>query len=179
VKVQRGIVHGPVLTYRYKNFIVVYTLLVILPLLGLAGVLNYGRRLRAPLPVDGLWYFETSCTGMAQVLDVRPAVAIRNDWLMISQSGRSLALTFGSQPKSGAIGLLEGNTITASILLPLALRLGAGCESDRKLILNAVVLPDIGPTYLMGVLNPQDCAQCTAIEFHAVRKGPAITEGKY
>jgi hypothetical protein len=162
-----------------KNFVFVYTLLVIFPLLGLAGVLDYGRRLRAPLPVDGLWYFETNRKRLVEVLCVQPDMAIRDDWLMISQSGRTLALVFSSQPKSVTIGLLEGNTITASIVLPSESRLGAGCESNRSLILNAIVLPNTPPTYLTGALNLKGCAQCAAIEFHAVRKGPATTEGKY
>jgi hypothetical protein len=44
--------------------------------------------------------------------------------------------------------------------------------------LNAVVSPDVDPTYLTGVLNLKDCAQCTAIEFHAFRKRSAINEGE-
>jgi hypothetical protein len=47
------------MSHTNRNFVVAYTLLVGLPLLGLAGVLRSGRNITAPISIDGTWKIET------------------------------------------------------------------------------------------------------------------------
>src|SRR5256885_6231229 len=51
----------------------------VLPLLGLAGILNHGRRLTAPLSVDGMWRFETGSDTLALLLCMKADVPIRSE----------------------------------------------------------------------------------------------------
>jgi hypothetical protein len=159
-----------------KNFVVAYAFLVVLPLLGLAGILNYGRRLTAPLSVDGVWHFETGFNELAHLLCVKADVPIHDGSVVISQSGKVLALNVSGQPRPAAMGSIEGNNITASISLPAGSRQSAGCRNDRQLTLSATVTPDADPRFLVAVLTLKDCASCTPVEFHAVRQVRATKE---
>jgi hypothetical protein len=157
-----------------KTFIFAYTVLVVLPLLGLVAILNYGRRLAAPLSVDGVWNFEASPDGLAGLLCVKADVPIQGA-LTISQSGKALVLRMGDAPQIGAIGSIEGNTITASVL-PLMGPQRAGCGNGRLLTLSAAVAAHVHPRSLVGALNAKDCAACPSVKFHAVRQVNATTQ---
>lgn len=161
-----------------KIFIVAYTLLVALPLLGLAGILNYGRRLSAPLSVDGVWYFETGSNGLADLLCVKDGVHIHDGAVAISQSGKVLALNVSGETQFAAAGSIEGNKVTASILLLGSGQL-PGCRNDRPVTLSATVAPGADPRILIGVLTLKDCASCILVEFHAVRQVRATTKEMY
>lgn len=158
-----------------KIFVVAYALLVALPLLGLAGILNYGRRLTAPLSVDGVWHFETGSNGLADLLCVKNDVLIHDGSVAISQSGKVLALNVSGQTQFAATGSIEGNKVTASIL-PSGSGQRAGCRNDRPVTLSATVTPGADPRFLVGVLTLKDCASCIPVEFHAVRQVRATTK---
>jgi hypothetical protein len=152
------------------KFVVAYIVLVALPVLGLAGILNYGRGLHAPLSVDGVWHFETGSHGLARLPCVSADVFADDGSVVISQSGGLLALKVGGAPTSVAIGSIEENTITASFLTPEWVGKGASCGKAAVVTLTATVAPDPDPRVLIGVLALQDCTSCAVVEFKAVRQ---------
>ena len=98
---------------RNLRFLIAYALLVVLPVLGLVGVLKAGRMLTAPLSVDGVWKVD----GNAVRIDgLRCAVkdSLQGASLLITQSGRNLVLNLNSGFKATAWGLIDGGTIQAS-----------------------------------------------------------------
>lgn len=156
-----------------KKLMIAYVCFVVLPLLGLAGILNYGRRLTAPISVDGVWHFETGPNGLAGLPCVGEDAMIRDVPVTISQSGKALSFIVGGEPKLAATGSIEGNTITASTARSPQ---RAGCGNDRLVTLSATVARGTDSESLVGVLNLKDCPSCAPVEFHAVRQLRAATK---
>ena len=98
-----------------RNFVVAYVLLVGLPLLGLAGVLRSGRSLVAPISIDGTWKVEGDTGNVSNQSCGKTVSSLVNTTLLISQSGKSLALTFDNPAKTAASGILDGKNLKASI----------------------------------------------------------------
>ncbi|PYP92258.1 MAG: hypothetical protein DMG65_04750 [Candidatus Angelobacter sp. Gp1-AA117] len=157
-----------------KKLMLAYVFLVVLPLLGLAGILNYGRRLVAPISVDGVWHFEIGSPGLAGLLCVRADEMIHDGSVTILQSGKVLSFNVGGELNPAAMGSIEGDTITAST--SASSRQGTGCGGDHLLILTATVARGTDPRYLAGVLNLTDCASCVPVAFHASRQARATTK---
>ena len=153
-----------------NKFVVAYTFLVVLPVLGLAGLLSYGRGLTAPLSVSGVWHFQTGSNRMADLRCVNADVLNRDGSVVILQSGKVLTLHIGGGSKPGAIGSIEKDTMTASFMAPAGPEKSDGCGKDSVLTLNATVSTDTDPRILVGVLTLPDCASCTPVEFKAVRQ---------
>jgi hypothetical protein len=150
-----------------RNFVVAYVLLVGLPLLALAGVLRSGRKLAAPISVDGTWKVELqSDTGHANACNSAMAAAFGSP-LEISQSGKSLLISIG---KSASDGTIEGTSFVAT--LPIA-----SCGGAQTVTLTAAVDPKSDPRLLSGFLSPAGCwsSSCSAIAFRAIRqpRGPS------
>jgi len=150
-----------------RNFVVAYVLLVGLPLLALAGVLRSGRRLAAPISVDGTWKVELqSDAGHADACNSAVAAAFGSP-LQISQSGKSLLISTG---KSASDGTIEGTNVKAT--LPIA-----SCGGAQTLTLTAAVDPKSDPRSLSGFLSPAGCPSCSAIAFRAIRQPRAPSGG--
>lgn len=163
-----------VMSRTNKKLIIAYVCFVVLPLLGLAGILNYGRRLSAPISVDGVWHFATGPNGKAGLPCVREDAIIHDGSVTISQSGKVLTFIVGGEPKLAAMGSIEGNTITATSAARSPQR--AGCGNDRLVTLRAIVARGPAPQSLVGVLNLKDCPSCAPVEFHAVRQFRVTTK---
>src|SRR5689334_5282388 len=101
-----------------RNFVVAYILLVGLPLLGLAGVLRTGWSLVAPISIDGNWKIQGDASRITGQPCSKTLTALLNSSLAISQSGRSLALTFNTPSKIPASGSLDGTSLKALIAPP-------------------------------------------------------------
>jgi hypothetical protein len=153
-----------------RNFVVAYILLVGLPLLGLAGVLRSGRNLVAPISIDGTWKVEGDASRISNQPCARTISSLVNTSLVISQSGKSLALTFNNPSKTVASGSLEGKSLRASIGPQRDSAGEMGCGGDQIPTLTAAVDPKSEPRTLTGSLSVSGCASCASVEFRAVRQ---------
>jgi hypothetical protein len=164
-------------SHTSRNFVVAYILLVGLPLLGLAGVLRSGHSLTAPISVDGVWKIETDAGRMAVPSCDKPASAFSS--VVISQSGKSLVLTFNNAPKTVSSGVLEGESLRASGVPARDLSVKSGCGDDQPWTLTATVDSSTEPRSLTGVLSVTGCPSCVPVKFHAVRQPRAAGGGAH
>ncbi len=162
------------MSHTSRNFVVAYVLLVGLPLLGLAGVLRSGRRLVAPISVDGIWKIEGDTTRLTGRSCAKFLSSLSNTSVVISQSGKGLVLTFYNASKTVASGMIDGKGIEASVALRDSSS-DIAC-SDQALLLKATVDPKSEPRGLSGVLSVSGCASCAPVEFKAVRQ-PRVVGG--
>jgi hypothetical protein len=160
------------MAHTNRNFILAYILLVGLPLLGLVGALRSGRKLTAPVSVDGLWLLQADSAELTafpcgKMLAENPDAA-----LAISQSGRNFTLTLPSDLKSIGSGSLSGTALQASLAPSPAWSQESGCGSDKELSLMAAVDPKANPRSLVGRLSISNCASCGSVQFRAFRQTP-------
>jgi len=146
-----------------RRFIIAYVFLVGLPLVCLAGVLKAGRHITAPISVDGTWKVEANARPAADTCSLAVSSLLSSN-LTISQSGRSLILTFNGGSKTPFAGSLEGKEVNAS-LGPVS-----GCANEQAATLRASVDPASEPKALMGSLSFAGCASCSPMEFRAIRQ---------
>ena len=160
------------MSHNNRNFILAYILLVGLPIVGLIGVLKSGRKLTAPVSVDGLWHLQVD-SGRLAALPCGKALADSPDTeLAISQSGKNFTLTLSNGPKSTASGALDGTALQASIAPSADWSAQSGCGNGRELSLIATVDTKADPRTLTGLLSINNCPSCDAVEIRAVRQTP-------
>jgi|HubBroStandDraft_1064217.scaffolds.fasta_scaffold00001_178 hypothetical protein len=159
------------------NFILAYVFLVALPVVGLIGVLKSGRKLTAPISVDGLWQLQADPVRLAALPCGKTLAQNPNTALVISQSGKNFTVSLSNDPKSTSSGVLEGNTLKA-LLVP-SVAWSAGCGDSRELSLVATVDPKADPRSLAGLLSVNHCPACASVEFHAVRQTPQLKKGSH
>ncbi len=159
-----------------RNFFIAYTLLVALPVLGLVGVLRSGRKLVAPISVDGLWQLQVDPIRMS-ALPCGKTLADPEAALLISQSGRNFGLSLSNGPKSSGSGVIDGNTLKASIIPSLEWSAQAGCGSDHELLVMATVDPKSEPRSLIGMFSVNGCPSCGSVEFRAARQAQPLKKG--
>lgn len=166
-----------------RNFIFAYAFLVVLPLMGLAGILKSGSRLAAPAAIDGLWSVQLDSPAVA----FSPCGVVANSILpksiSISQSGRSFVLAVPGNPQIAAYGTIDGNSLhafwAASEARPISGSVDAHNCSARAFALLARVEDAQNPTVLTGSVSATDCPTCAPVGFHAERQsGAASKEGR-
>jgi hypothetical protein len=162
--------------HNNRNFILAYVLLVGLPIAGLVGVLKSGRKLTAPVSVDGLWHLQIDPDRLASLPCGKALADSPETALAISQSGKNFTLTLANGPKSTATGVIEGTAVNASIAPAPDWSAQAGC-GDQRLTLVATVDAKADPRTLAGQLSVSHCPSCSAIEFHATRQNPPVRRG--
>jgi|SRR5271154_2684277 len=167
------------MSHTNRNFILAYILLVGLPVVGLIGVLKSGRTLTAPISVDGLWRLQADPVRLAALPCGKTLAENPDTALAISQSGKNFTLSFSNGPKSDASGVLNGNTLKASLVPSIAWSAEAGCGDGRELSLVATVDPKADPRSLVGLLSVNHCPACASVEFHAVRQTPPLKKGSH
>jgi hypothetical protein len=143
------------------RFILAYTLLVGVPLLGLAGILKAGRNLRAPLAVDGVWKVD-AVTAHPQTQSCIQAHAAMDSLITISQSGRDLVLTSSKHLTASGSGMIDGTDVSAAFSLPDSPN---GCGGS--LTLRASVDAKAVPKLMNGTLSFKGCASCPMETFRA------------
>src|ERR1700682_1969337 len=121
-----------------RNFVFAYAFLVILPLVGLAGILKSGRNLTAPVSIDGVWTVYVDPAQLDSLPCGKVLASIPDKAILISQSGRSFVLSFPSGPKVVASGTLDGTTLRAT-LTPLESS-ETSCTDARQLAMLATVV---------------------------------------
>ena len=158
-----------------RNFVLAYLLLVALPVLGLAGVLRSGRNLKAPTAIGGVWKLQTNAAPLA-AFPCGMALAAPDADFTIAQSGRNFTLNFANSLMSSSSGTIEGATVDASLTPSAGLAKEKGC-AGRTLSLVATLDANVSPRSASGRISVNDCADCTSIEFHAIREEQAKAKG--
>jgi hypothetical protein len=161
-------------SHTNRNFLLAYILLVGLPIAGLVGILKSGRKLTAPVSVDGLWHLQIDASNLASLPCGKALTDSPEPELAISQSGKNFTLSLANGPKSNASGVIEGTSVKASITPSPEWSALAGCGSDQGLTLVATVDAKTDPRTLTGQISADHCPSCSAIEFHAVRQNPPV-----
>ena len=149
-----------------KRFLLAYFFLVVLPLIGLIGVLKSGRDLTAPVSVDGVWNLKVDTNRLASLPCARFLATAENPVITISQSGEKFTL---SGPRASGPGVIDGIKLRAALPGQAG---ESGCGSDQQLTLLATVDPKANPRSLAGTLSVDGCSSCSPVEFHAARQTP-------
>src|SRR5438105_389408 len=121
-----------------RNFVFAYAFLVILPLVGLAGILKGGRGLQAPASIDGLWTLQLDSGQLDSLPCGKVLAAIPDQAILISQSGNSFVLSFPGAPKITASGALDGTTLRVS-LNDMGASKKSGCAEGQAFTMLATV----------------------------------------
>jgi len=153
-----------------RNFAVAYLLLVVIPILGLAGVLRSGSKLTAPIAIGGLWKMQVDSFGLAALPCAGSVIAMQDADFTISQSGKYFTLNFANSVMYSTSGSIEGTTIKVSMLTSPKGAKEAGCSGERVFSLIAALDSKANPNHLVGLLSVNDCAVCSPAEFRAVRE---------
>jgi hypothetical protein len=154
-----------------QNFLAAYVFMVGLPLLGILGVLESGRKLAAPATLSGSWTLTVSASeapaGCADWLD-----ASHHSPMEISQSGRYLTLVLGRDAKRSASAILDGTLLAtepASSPTPTNSADHSGaCAGSDVFSMQATIGPKTEPRGMSGVLTLDGCATCAPVKFNAV-----------
>jgi len=160
-----------------RKFVFAYTVLVALPLLGLAGILKGGRNLTAPRSVDGVWSLQIDSAQLASLPCGKTLAATPERAISISQSGKAFVLNFVNGPKSTGNGTVEGTSLRASLKPSIEWSAESGCGNGRALTFLATVDPATKPKSLVGTLAVDNCPSCLAVEFHAVQQNAPPSKG--
>jgi hypothetical protein len=163
--------------HNNRNFVLAYAFLVVLPLVGLAGILKSGRRLTAPVWIDGVWSLQVDSAQLNSLPCGKVLAAIPDKAIAISQSGRSFVLSFPSAPKLTASGTLDGATLRASLVPPAEASSENSCGGGSQLFLLATVDRDTDPRSLVGTLSVTNCPTCASLRFRAERQAPVTSKG--
>jgi hypothetical protein len=159
-----------------RNFVLAYAFLVVLPLVGLAGILKAGRGMTAPVSIDGLWTMRVDSSQIDSLPCGKVLAAVPNKTIAIAQSGRSLVLSFPNGPKLTASGTLDGANLRVSLMWP-AESSDSSCMGGRQLSLLASVDRKVDSNLLTGTLSVPNCQSCASVGFHAERQAPATSKG--
>jgi hypothetical protein len=159
-----------------RNFLIAYVLLVGLPLLGLALMLQEGRHLHPPPAVDGAWTVEADHNALAALPCLGPNLADDDLSVVISQSGTELTVSPKGQSKTSANAVLEGTTISGSLDPGVQLPKEMACSDKRRLAFRATLGSANNHRTLNGKLWIDGCAGCAPVEFQATRVAETSTK---
>ena len=159
-----------------RNFVFAYAFLVILPLLGLAGILKSGRGLTAPASIDGVWSLKLDRAQLYSLPCGKVLDEVPDSEMLISQSGNSFLLSFPSEPKITASGTLDGTTLRASVPLSGPSHEGS-CAEGHQFALHATIDRRAEPSLLAGTFSLTNCPTCTPVAFQAERRGTPSLKG--
>src|SRR5580658_3455681 len=158
-----------------KGFVVAYTLLVALPLLGLVGVLRSGRGLVAPISVDGVWKFSGDGAGPSAGRCGKALASLQDSLVTISQSGKRLSLSLNDlslndgQPAGGS-GVIEGTMLNGTIPLLESSTNESGCGNNVVLAFTATVLRKPESRSMQGTVAVSGWPSCASRKYQAVRQ---------
>ena len=155
-----------------RNFVFAYAFLVVLPLLGLAGVLKIGRHLAAPTSIDGVWNLQVDAAQMTSLPCAQAISAFSDQAFSISQSGPDFVINSLAGSQTIGSGSLEGNHLSATInSVPVPSQNSCGTNSNFTLL--AAVEGPADSKILTGKLVAGACASCAPIPFRAERRPAA------
>ncbi|MFZ0321696.1 MAG: hypothetical protein WAL56_21410 [Candidatus Sulfotelmatobacter sp.] len=157
-----------------RNFAIAYAFLVILPLIGLAGILKAGRSVTAPISIEGLWTLKVDSPQLDSLPCGKVLGAVPEKTIAIAQSGKTFVLTFPSGPKVIASGMIEGMSLNASLVWPIESS-DSNCTGGSQLAVLAQLDRKTDAASLTGILTAPGCPSCSAVEFRAERQPQAST----
>lgn len=152
-----------------RNFAVAYLLLVIVPIMGLVGILGSGSKLVAPAAISGSWKMQVNAPVPATLPCAKSIAIMRDVDFTISQSGKYFTLSFANSVVPSTSGSIEGTTIKVSILPSAEGVKEAGCSGGHTFSVIATLDSKANPNSMAGLLSLNDCAVCSPAEFRAVR----------
>jgi len=161
-----------------RRFVLAYILLVGVPLLGLAGVLKFGRGLSAPISVDGVWKLSTDGTHLPPQC-AKGLAFLQGSLMTFSQSGKDVTVTVNSEGVIAGSGVIEGTTLNASLPVVETTPNEPGCSTDNVLTLRATVDPKLEPRSMQGIFSFQQCPSCSSVSYHAVRQSRSSRSGAH
>ena len=147
------------------RFVIAYTFLVALPVMGLLGVLRTGKRLTAPMSVDGTWALQADLTRLAEL------TCGDHSSLSIAQSGKTLEIGLAGGWKT--VGTIEGNSLRAAFT-PSG---GTAKSCNAGFSVNATLARDSNPKVMTGTLSVTDCPACAPLNFQATRRPATPAKG--
>lgn len=162
-----------------RNFIIAYILLVGLPLLGLIGVIKTGRRLSAPISVDGTWKLDPTDKLLSGPC-VKPLSSLQSSTMTISQSGKNLVLALGEGPKGVGSGTIEGTRLNGTMPIDNdTAPADPSCGVNSVLALTANIDPKAQPRAMTGTIQVVGCSSCATMSYHSVRQSQASPRGRH
>lgn len=150
-----------------RKFAIGYVLLVGVPLLGVIGNLHLGRKLSAPISVDGVW--DITIAALLTNDDCAPSLSARSLVLAIAQSGNHLLISSSADLMNGVDGQIDGRKVTA-VSLPLTGNNENRC-ADTKVSLSADI-DSTRPVAMDGELSVEGCSACPPLRFTALKRSP-------
>jgi hypothetical protein len=155
-----------------SKFVAAYAMFVILPILGLAGILTYGRALTATVSIGGWWQLQANSGELPQALCAEPLPA-GGIPVEVVQSGKNLDIKLATG-RTVATGVIAGHMIRVSFDGARSTPGKMGCADSRALILTAQLDSQNDSGVAKGGLSVDGCVSCKPVEFRAVRKSKAI-----
>ena len=154
-----------------RNFLIGYVLLVGLPLAGLLGILEVGRKLTAPISVEGQWKLDADPRESGK----RCAESLAANGLptvIISQSGKSLIATLKGSTKASGLGTINRITLSVGAVRPGSSLSGTPCDDGQPFSFRATVDPRANPRSMSGVVFVKGCSPCAPVAFRAAQQAP-------
>ena len=151
-----------------RKFAIGYVLLVGVPLLGVIGNLHLGRKLSAPIAVDGVW--DITIAALLTNDDCAQSLSARSLVLAIAQSGNHLLISSSADLMNGVDGQIDGRRVTAA-----SLPLSSGNNKNRCADTKVSVSADINstrPVAMDGELSVEGCSACPPLRFTALKRSP-------
>ena len=146
-----------------KRLAIAYASLVGVPLLGLIGILEVGREVRAPIGLSGIWDVQADLRPLAPG-QCAPLAASGQPVLTISQSGRHLAVALNRMQGSGSV---EDSTVNAVMSAGDG---SCGAVQEYRVYLQANVERSAADERMTGIIGVSGCVDCTEVYFRAIRR---------
>jgi len=165
------------MSHTNRNFVIAYVLLVLVPLVALAGILRVGHSIKAPISVDGTWNLHLDSAQLGSLPCGKTLAATPEKALVVSQSGESFVLSFANGPRVASFGTLDGAILRASLNPSATWAEETGCGAGRRLSLVATINPSSKPRSMAGKLSVDDCPSCSPAEFYAFQQAAPPSKG--
>jgi hypothetical protein len=137
------------------HLLTVYFLFVGLPMLGIVGLLEAGRSLRAPRSVAGRWEIRSDLSPLAHTPCADLVKSVRQPALTITQSGSMLSIVLNNESATTLNGRIDQNIVTADF-------------GESLCSLNAELRNQPQRTTLTGVVSAK-CRGCAPVAFEGIR----------
>ena len=161
------------------KLLLVYLCLVGIPLLGLLAILRAGEHLTPPASLGGSWKLEADFTSLANQACRDLFFGIKQPFLIISQSGPSVALTLNNRQRTTLAGSLKNDSLFVGATPDSEAGPGsAECLDPQAIRLRADIAKDAGQRILIGTLSIAGCQRCPPVPFRAQRLGSSGIEGR-
>jgi hypothetical protein len=151
------------------RFLVAYSVLVGLPLLSLAGVLKTGRRLDAPISVNGAWSVELKDQPPDSQSCANAVGSLAHTGMAIAQSGKHFVLDLGEDLGSSS-GTINGQDLRSE--MARSQKVEGSCGNGGAVSL-AATLESKTANVMEGTISFSDCASCSPVKFRATRRDSA------